>query len=256
MSPEQIAGEPVDTRSDILGWAQCTLKSSRADALYIGSDVSEISRNIISLPAPIHLRSTEEQECSRLIRRCLARTPEDRPSAAELCTSLETGAAAAAALGRYVLGIQEVSARRNEDSTAVQAEPRTITPRISPLPAPVPSPAPRSSSTPISDVGVAAPMPVPATAVGVAGPRIEFVAGGRVISIVDTEARIRRNTHNDVVVDDKAVSRYACVILRGDTMIVATNEHTYYLKELNTANGILVNGQRVSTVASFTTTIF
>ena len=82
-----------------------------------------------------------------------------------------------------------------------------------------------------------------------AGPRIEFVGGGRVISIVDPEVRIGRSTDNDIVVDDKAVSRYACVIMRGDTVIVATSQHTYYLRELNTANGILLNGQRVSTVA-------
>ena len=150
----------------------------------------------------------------------------DRPSAEELCSSLETGAAAAAALGRYVAGLQEVSARRNEDGTDVH-----------------PTPAP------ISEVGLAASMPVPARTVGVTGPRIEFIDGGRVISIVEREVRIGRSTDNDIVVDDKAVSRYACVIMRGDTVILATGQHTYYLKELNSANGILLNSQQVSTSA-------
>jgi serine/threonine protein kinase len=250
MSPEQIRGEPVDVRSDIYGLGATYFEIVTGRRAYVGSDVAEIRRDIISLPPPMpSVVNSAARVFDDVIGRCLAKTPGDRPSAKELCSSLETGAAAAAALGRYVVGLQELSARRNEDSTDVQWERRTVGPRVPPPPTLLPSPAPRSTPRPITEAGLAAPIPASGEAVGMVGPRIEVVDGGRVISIVDPEVRIGRSTDNDIVVDDKAVSRYACVIMRGETVIGATGQHTYYLRELNTANGILLNGQRVSTVA-------
>ena len=187
-----------------------------------------------------------------VIGQCLAKTPGERPSADELSSSFEIGAAAPAALGHYITGLQEVSARREDDTQIISADPKEPHRSYSPPPAaPSPSLETGSSWAPISEVGRAVPDPAPATGVGMAGPRIEFVEGGRVISIVSIvgpNVRIGRSTDNHIVVDDEAVSRYACVIMRGETVIVAESQHTYYLRELNTANGILLNSQRVSTV--------
>ena len=240
MSPEQISGESVGTPSDIYGLGSMFFEIVTGRRAYVEVSPPEIFHKILTSasPRPSDVNKNAEQ-FDEVIGRCLAKSPKDRPSASELSGILESGASGHAELGRYIAGLQERSVRQDEERTAILGE--TL---ASPPPHPITQPqAPR----PVSDTVMMVPTPAPSTVVSVfAGPRIEFIGSAKMISIVSPVVRIGRSTDNDIVLDDKAVSRYACVIKSGDTVIVATGEHTYYVEELNSVNSIQLNGKTLS----------
>ena len=72
--------------------------------------------------------------------------------------------------------------------------------------------------------------------------RLEMKGTGRIIELsMDSPCRIGRSSDNDIVLDDVAASRFAAVVRPGDTIIVDTGQHPYYIEDLNSANGVLVN---------------
>lgn len=137
-------------------------------------------------------------------------------------------------------GVWKGRGRRAAPPPPPQARP------VTPPPLPVPPAAPPPAWTSVSS-----PAPAGEDAPGTAlmEPRLEIQGTGRIVPLSPvTHCRIGRSADNDIVLDDVAASRYAAEIRRGDT-IVASESLPYYIEDLNSANGVLVNGKRISGAA-------
>jgi serine/threonine protein kinase len=80
MSPEQVQGKPLDHRSDIFSFG-CILyeAASRQRPFKADSDVETLHQILKEKPAPVEdLNPDVPADVRRLIRRCLAKTPEQR----------------------------------------------------------------------------------------------------------------------------------------------------------------------------------
>jgi len=80
MSPEQVQGRPVDHRSDIFSFGCILYEAAARQRPFAGDSSVETMHRILSeKPQPLeHLNPKAPAELRRLIRRCLAKTPEQR----------------------------------------------------------------------------------------------------------------------------------------------------------------------------------
>ena len=93
MSPEQTRGEHVDGRSDIFSLGCVLYEASTGRLPFNGPSALAIMHEIASVHAqpPSASRSDLPAEFDRLVMRCLAKVPEERPqSAIELATELKS----------------------------------------------------------------------------------------------------------------------------------------------------------------------
>jgi hypothetical protein len=91
LSPEQIAGEPQSTRSDIFSLGIVLYQMVTGAAPFEGSSVSAVCAQILSAEpiAPSQRNPALPAAIDRIILRCLAKSPADRyPSAESLAASL------------------------------------------------------------------------------------------------------------------------------------------------------------------------
>ena len=73
---------------------------------------------------------------------------------------------------------------------------------------------------------------------------LESVGDGRWFPLSpDGPVTIGRSAANDIVLDDASVSRFAARIRPGTTMF-GDGQHTYYIEDFNSANGVFVNDTR------------
>jgi pSer/pThr/pTyr-binding forkhead associated (FHA) protein len=124
---------------------------------------------------------------------------------------------------------------------------------------PMPQAAPPPVALPVATPGTVFPEAPPSPPLAAAMPiatvahrgvtRLEFVGSDRSVSLVGKNTRLGRSSENDVVLDDPTVSRYAAEIMEGDTIIASYGEHTYYVKDLNSRNGVLLNGKPAAAIA-------
>jgi len=92
LSPEQILGEPQNTRSDLFSLGIVLYQMVTGFAPFDGSSVSAVCAQILQAePAPPSQRNPAvTPELDRIVLRCLAKTPADRyPSAEAFATSLD-----------------------------------------------------------------------------------------------------------------------------------------------------------------------
>jgi hypothetical protein len=92
LSPEQILGEPQNTRSDLFSLGIVLYQMVTGSAPFDGSSVSAVCAQILQAePTPPSQRnSAVPPELDRIILRCLAKTSADRyPSAEAFATSLD-----------------------------------------------------------------------------------------------------------------------------------------------------------------------
>ena len=80
MSPEQIEGQPVGTRSDVFSLGIVMYEMITGDRPFRGdSDWAVMNATVRAEPAPVAARRPETPpELARIVTRCLARRPEDR----------------------------------------------------------------------------------------------------------------------------------------------------------------------------------
>jgi serine/threonine protein kinase/tetratricopeptide (TPR) repeat protein/TolB-like protein len=80
MSPEQIKGEPVDTRSDIFSFGILLYRMVTGEAPFGGStQVSTLAKILETVPEPPRARNAEiPAELERIIDKCLQKDPNDR----------------------------------------------------------------------------------------------------------------------------------------------------------------------------------
>ncbi|HEX7078159.1 MAG TPA: protein kinase [Candidatus Eisenbacteria bacterium] len=85
MSPEQVQGKAVDHRSDIFSFGTILYEAvTRSKAFAADSDVETMHKILHDKPLPVEdLNASAPAEVRRLIRRCLAKNPEQRLQSAK-----------------------------------------------------------------------------------------------------------------------------------------------------------------------------
>ncbi|HET7226215.1 MAG TPA: serine/threonine-protein kinase, partial [Candidatus Eisenbacteria bacterium] len=80
MAPEQIRGEPVDARSDLFSLGIILYELATGRRPFTGATPADVSSSILrDVPAPvIELRADLSRDLSRIITRCLEKSPRDR----------------------------------------------------------------------------------------------------------------------------------------------------------------------------------
>ena len=80
MSPEQVAGRPVDPRSDIFSFGCVLYEATTRRKPFVAATAVETMHKILNeKPAPVEeLNDKAPAELRRLIRRCLAKSPDQR----------------------------------------------------------------------------------------------------------------------------------------------------------------------------------
>lgn len=81
MSPEQIRGENVDHRADMYSFGCMVFELLSGKMPFVGVSANELLQKHISSPAPSLevVNSNVTPEFAELIKRCMAKKPEDRP---------------------------------------------------------------------------------------------------------------------------------------------------------------------------------
>lgn len=81
MSPEQVRGAPVDHRSDVFSFGCILYEAATGTRAFAGdSSVETLHRILHDKPEPIEaVNPSVPAELRRLIRRCLAKNPDERP---------------------------------------------------------------------------------------------------------------------------------------------------------------------------------
>ena len=90
-SPEQLQGHEVTPKSDVYSFGVTLYQSAAGEPPFTGHTPIEIaSQHVSKDPTPPHERGAEVgRNMEALILRCLAKDPEDRPTAEEVCAGLE-----------------------------------------------------------------------------------------------------------------------------------------------------------------------
>jgi serine/threonine protein kinase len=90
-SPEQLLGEAVTEETDIYSFGVVGYEILAGTGPFAGSSPREmVAAQLQTAPRPLaELRGDVPPELARVIERCLARRPEHRPRAAELCRALD-----------------------------------------------------------------------------------------------------------------------------------------------------------------------
>jgi serine/threonine protein kinase/Tol biopolymer transport system component len=85
MSPEQAEGKPVDFRSDIFSFGIILYEMATGVVPFKGESVLSILTAIVrdNPASPVEINPRVPREISRIIRRCLAKDPEDRYQSAK-----------------------------------------------------------------------------------------------------------------------------------------------------------------------------
>jgi|GEM_PF-1142663 len=85
LSPEQIQGDPQDTRSDLFSLGIILYQMTTGVQPFSGSSVSAVCAQIVAItpPPPSHHNSSLPEAFDRIVMRCLAKDPADRYATAE-----------------------------------------------------------------------------------------------------------------------------------------------------------------------------
>ncbi len=132
MSPEQVRGSSVDQRSDIFSFGSILYEATTRKKPFVAeSNVETMHKILHDKPAPVEeLNKEAPAELRRLIRRCLAKNPEQRlQSAKDLAIELreivdeyeELSAAGSSGSGSSALGAPLQAGRRRIPPAAVIA---------------------------------------------------------------------------------------------------------------------------------------
>ena len=98
VAPERLIGAPVGTAADVYSLGVVLFRAITGEAPWPARDETEVlAAHLTSDPAPLPATGGLPAEVSDLYRRCLAKNPDARPSAAEAATILASAAGLALA---------------------------------------------------------------------------------------------------------------------------------------------------------------
>jgi predicted Ser/Thr protein kinase len=216
MSPEQATGGSIDARSDLFAFGAVLYEMITGERPFRGQSFAMIILQVVSVdpPPPSSLRAVPP-EIDALLLRCLAKRPDDRPQSADEILAALPVPRGAVDLGTVVrsasaLAVQQARERRRDTAVA----PRSTT--LLELPAP--------GGSRERDVDA----PVLVVAVGEESWRYVLTAD---------RYSIGRGRDCDITVAAASVSRRHAELIR--------TEGGYGIRDLNTANGLWLNGERV-----------
>jgi serine/threonine protein kinase len=130
MSPEQAQGKPVDTRSDIFSLGILLYEMATGERPFKGDGVSVLTAILRDSPASVtDVRADLPRDVSRILKRCLAKDPEDRYQTAKdlrsdlrlLQQDIDSGAPRSAETGTVTVTATAAAARRPSTRRAVVA---------------------------------------------------------------------------------------------------------------------------------------
>ena len=92
MSPEQVSGDPMDSRSNLFTWGAMLYEMVTDEKAFPGTDSDEVRRNIVEItpPPPVQVNPRTNSVASDVIMKALAKDPAHRyQSGREMATDLE-----------------------------------------------------------------------------------------------------------------------------------------------------------------------
>ena len=186
MAPEQCRGEPLEARSDLYSAGATLYHAIAGEPPFVRAKVMEIlAAHCDAEPADLTVKvPSAPRDLAKLIKRCLAKEPGDRPKNAR--EALEA------------LGIKD----------APSSERRTPPPAISPVEAP---PDPEASKTPTERVRIAAPLTIqdsalPPEKLGTKPPTPSTTASGTRLAALSTQAALAPEAERRMPVRPEHVS--------------------------------------------------
>ncbi len=92
MSPEQVAGKRVTEKTDVFSAGLVAYMCATGEPAFAGETINHVFHAIESCqPAPVFMKNQKIlPDLSNIIDRCLKKDPQDRPSAAECCSIMES----------------------------------------------------------------------------------------------------------------------------------------------------------------------
>jgi serine/threonine protein kinase len=82
MSPEQIRGQALDERADVYSFGCTLFEATTGKAPYTGSTPNDLLNKHLqaSIPSPVAINQNITPEFASLVKRMIAKRPEDRPA--------------------------------------------------------------------------------------------------------------------------------------------------------------------------------
>ena len=268
MSPEQFQDLAIDARSDIYSFGIVFYEMLTGQLPFKGDSLPQtIAANLNQVPqSPSKLVTELPVNIDQIVFRCLEKDPSNRfQNANELLAELNKVAADLPRVDVGALVADALENRRKESihlredtgqfpasftrtrkgEEAVSSEtiepPRPAATEEEPIP-PTTPPPPSWSDPPSDDIGElgrdtssSVESKIPRAWLLVSS---GFSAPSTFLLPIHKKARIGRGPDNNLVLIDSVASRFHADLERRDG--------GYYLRDLNTSNGTLVNGQRVT----------
>jgi len=242
MSPEQCRGESVDGRSDIYSMGIVLYQMLTGHLPFEGRSVSDVVlAHLNDTPVPPSHFVALPADLEGIILKCLEKSSESRyQTMRELMAAWSEATASSLSIDLAPLVMKTLenvrdTEEKDRESTQVPSNRRDSESQMILVESEVPATAP-----------IWAAPPPPAISSGQA--YIQFWRDQPLADVLNAPTRhpiflqggkttIGRNSENDLVLDDADVSRFHAMIIG--------QEGRYFIEDLNSANGTLLNGHRI-----------
>ena len=165
MAPEQISGGPVGPHTDVFSWGSTIIFAGTGQVAFAGDSIAVVLNRILNHEADVDMLP---EPLRGVVRACLSKAPEDRPTADQILLRLlghsEQGGASRAVLneGAQIAGADrgatlDVPPTRRQPRPSAAPLPHTGLRTGSPVPTPAPAPAAPAVPAAPPNAGAGAP---------------------------------------------------------------------------------------------------